>query len=115
LCSNFGGHLPLVTNDALRLEHGPTSKIRTLPIAVRQYCYKYFIGSWWLKRLSTFIKKHPVIFCVTLTFFLIMLSGAIEDYSHACKKEWGSKWENNTRITVYEFNGMFCAFVRWID
>ena len=44
-----------------------------------------------------------------------MLSGGVEDYSRACKKEWGSKWENNTKITVYEFNGPFCAFVRWID
>jgi len=41
--------------------------------------------------------------------------GGVEEYSRACKKEWGSKWENNTKITVYEFNGMFCAFVRWID
>jgi hypothetical protein len=44
-----------------------------------------------------------------------MLWGAIEDYSRGCRKEWGSKWENNTKITVYEFNGMFRAFVRWID
>src|SRR5262245_61216598 len=36
------------------------------------------------------IKKHPVIFCVGLMFFLIMLSGGIEEYSRACKKEWGS-------------------------
>jgi len=73
--------------------------------------------SWWLrkKRLSTFIEKHPVIFCVVLTFFVIMLLGGVEEYSRACKKEWGSKWEGNTKITVYEFNGMFCAFVRWID
>jgi hypothetical protein len=64
--------------------------------------------SWWLvkKKLSTFFDKHPVIFFVALTFFLLMLSGAVGDYSRACKKEWGSKWENN---------GPFCAFVRWID
>ena len=69
----------------------------------------------WLKKLSTFLDKHPVIFFVALTFFLMMLSGAVSDYSRACKKEWGSKWENNTKITVYEFNGIFCVFVRWID
>jgi hypothetical protein len=73
--------------------------------------------SWWLaeKRLSGFIEKHPVIFSVVLTFFLIMLLGGVEEYSRACKKEWGSKWENNTKITVYEFNGIFCAFIRRID
>jgi hypothetical protein len=73
--------------------------------------------SWSLikKRLLAFIEKHPVIFCIVLAFLLIMLWGAIEDYSRGCKKEWGSKWENNTKITVYEFNGMFRAFVRWID
>jgi hypothetical protein len=73
--------------------------------------------SWWVskKRLSTFIEKHPVIFCIVLAFLLIMLRGAVEDYSRACRKEWGSQWENNTKIAVYEFNGMFCAFVRWID
>ena len=73
--------------------------------------------SWWLikKKLSIFIEKHPVIFCVILTFFLIMLSGSVEEYSRACKREWGSKWEGNEKITVYEFNGMFCSFVRWIE
>ena len=67
------------------------------------------------QKISRYIDKHPVIFCIVLTFLLTMLLGAVEEYSRACKKEWGSKWENNTRITVYEFNGMFCAFVRWID
>jgi len=73
--------------------------------------------SWSLikKRLSIFIEKHPVIFCMVLIFLLSMLLGGFEEFSRACKKEWGSKWENNTKITVYEFNGMFCAFVRWID
>jgi hypothetical protein len=63
---------------------------------------------------SAFIEKHPVIFCVVLAFFFIVLWNAVEEYSRACRKEWGSKWENNTKITVYEFNGPFCAFVRWI-
>jgi hypothetical protein len=67
------------------------------------------------KRVSGFIERHPVIFFSVLTFFVIMLWGGVEEYSRACKKEWGSKWENNTKITVYEFNGMFCAFIRWIE
>jgi len=73
--------------------------------------------SWWLakKRLSKFVEKHPIIFFSLLTICLVMLLGGVEDYSRACKKEWGTKWENNTKITVYEFNGIFCAFVRWID
>jgi len=41
-----------------------------------------------------------------------MLWGGIEEYGRARKKEWGSKWENNLKITVYEFNGIFCSFVR---
>jgi hypothetical protein len=82
---------------------------------LRDHFYKYSMRSSWLKKLSTFLDKHPVIFLVALTFFLFMLSGAVSDYSRACKKEWGSKRENNTKITVYEFNGIFCAFVRWID
>jgi hypothetical protein len=57
-----------------------------------------------------------ILFVFIATFFLLMLSSAVSDYNRACTKEWGSKWENNTKITVvYEFNGPFCAFVRWID
>jgi hypothetical protein len=56
-----------------------------------------------------------ILFVFIATFSLLMLSGAVSDYNRACAKEWGSKWENNTKITVYEFNGPFCAFVRWID
>jgi hypothetical protein len=67
------------------------------------------------QRISGYIDKHPVVFCIVLTLLLIMLLGGVEEYSRACKKEWGSKWENNTKITVYEFNGLFCSFVRWID
>ena len=55
------------------------------------------------ERFSAFIEKHPVIFCVVLAFFFIVLWNAVEEYSRACRKEWGSKWENNTKITVYEF------------
>ena len=64
------------------------------------------------KRFSKFIDKHPIIFSIVLTFLLAMLWGGIEEYGRARKKEWGSKWENNLKITVYEFNGIFCSFVR---
>jgi hypothetical protein len=53
-------------------------------------------------------KIMKILFVFIATFFLLMLSGAVSDYNRACTKEWGS-------ITVYEFNGPFCAFVRWID
>ena len=64
------------------------------------------------KRFLRFIDKHPVIFCVVLIFLLNILSGGVEEYSLACKKEWGSKWEGNTKIMMYEFNGIFCSFIR---
>jgi len=64
--------------------------------------------------ISKFIDKHPVIFWTVVLLFLIMLLNAVEEYSRACKKEWGSKWEGNEKITVYEFNGVFCSFIRWI-
>jgi hypothetical protein len=65
------------------------------------------------RKISRYIDKHPVVFGIVLTFLLVMLLGGIEEYSRACKKEWGSKWEGNTKITVYEFNGIFCSFIRW--
>jgi hypothetical protein len=84
---------------------------------MRRQCYESFhaIMVDVKEKPSKFNQKQPNNFFCALTFFLIMLSGGVEDYSRACKKEWGSKWENNTKITVYEFNGPFCAFVRWID
>ena len=67
------------------------------------------------QKISRYIDKHPVVFCIVLIFILIMLLGGFEEYSRACKIEWGSKWEGNTKITVYEFNGPFCSIIRWID
>jgi hypothetical protein len=84
---------------------------------MRRQCYESFhaIMVDVKEKAFEFYRKASNHFFCALTFFLIMLSGGVEDYSRACKKEWGSKWENNTKITVYEFNGPFCAFVRWID
>ena len=66
------------------------------------------------RKISRYIDKHPVVFGIILTFLLIMLLGGVEEYNRACRKEWGTKWEGNTKITVYEFNGVFCSFIRWI-
>jgi hypothetical protein len=65
------------------------------------------------QKISRYIEKHPVLFCVVLTVLLLL--GGVEEYSRARKKEWGSKWEGNTKITVYEFNGPLCSIIRWID
>jgi hypothetical protein len=64
--------------------------------------------------ISKFIEKHPVVFWTVGLLFLIVLLDAVEEYSRACKKEWGSRWEANQKITVYEFNGPFCALIRFL-
>jgi len=64
--------------------------------------------------ISKFIDKHPVIFWTIVLLFLIMSLNAVEEYSRACRKEWGSRWEGSEKITVYEFNGVFCSFIRWL-
>ena len=71
----------------------------------------------WLrnKMILRFINNHPAIFCIVLLLLLTVLLGAVEEYSRACKKEWGSKWEGNEKIIVYEFNGLLCPLIRWID
>jgi len=51
--------------------------------------------------ISKFIDKHPVIFWTVVLLFLIMLLNALEESGRACKKEWGSKWEGNEKITVF--------------
>ena len=82
---------------------------------LRDHFYKYSMRSWRVARLSRFIDKHPVIFFIVLTFLLFVIPGELDDYRSASKKEWGSKWENNTKTTVYEFNGPFCSFIRWVE
>ena len=64
--------------------------------------------------ISKFIDKHPVVFYSAAFLILIVLVNLLGDYSRECKRVWGTRWEGSEKITVYEFNGIFCSFVRWL-
>jgi hypothetical protein len=52
---------------------------------------KIFMRSWRLRTKSKIYRKASSHFFSVLTFFLIMVWGGVEEYSRACKKEWGVK------------------------
>jgi len=64
--------------------------------------------------ISKFIDKHPFVFWSAAFLILFVLVNLLADYSRECKRVWGTRWEGTTKQTVYEFNGPFCALIRYL-